>query len=197
MAKLLLIHPHFKLQQIISNLLSTWQFWWQMVENLTKQVQRTFSMCKIRLSKAPIWLGSPGCAVSSTREAHWCARLSCPAHFWSVGRLVLSRFVPNPRSVSRFTSVLGIPAWESQEKGDAQREVGQGQAAAAGAPRPPARSSHRDATTCNQPQQPLPSKGHQLASFGDVYWVFVSSEESCLTPTINPPQVIFLYFWCL
>lgn len=47
------------MQQITSNLLSTWQFWWQTGEKLTKQVQRTFSMCKIRHSKAPIWLVVP------------------------------------------------------------------------------------------------------------------------------------------
>lgn len=45
------------------------------------------------------------------------------------GRPVLSRFVPDPRSVSRITNVLGSPAWEGQERGGAQREAGRGQSA--------------------------------------------------------------------
>lgn len=73
------------MQQIISNLISTWQFWWQTGKKLTEQVQRTFSACRMRLSKARIWLGSPGCAGSSTHEAHGCAHSSCPAHFWNTG----------------------------------------------------------------------------------------------------------------
>lgn len=46
----------------------------------TKQVQRTFSICKIRLSKTLLCLGSLVCADSLAQEAYCCDL--CSSHSW-------------------------------------------------------------------------------------------------------------------
>lgn len=157
------------MQQIISNLIPIWQLSWQTGKRLTKQVQRTFYVCKIRLSKSSTQLGAWAVLGSSTHEltdaSVWAVLLTSEA--W--GQPVLNRFVPEEVSP-------GSPAsWEVQ-LGKAKREGcpeggRTGTGSSRGAPCPWALSSHTVATTPATPSSLSPARGTSLLHL-DMYTGF-------------------------
>lgn len=123
---------------------------------LTKQVQRIFSLCKIRLSKTPLCLGSLVCAHSLTQEIYCCAL--CSSYSWYRLSQCLTGLYPT------WEVAPGLPGcWEVQ-LGKARRESmprGRQNGGWGGerSPLPPALSSCDTATTDSHPEQALPSKG--------------------------------------
>lgn len=141
-------------------------------KKLTKQVQRTFSIWKIRLSKTPLCLESLVYADSLTQEIYCCAL--CSSQSW--------------HRVSQSSAGL-LPTWEASPGSPLCWEVQLGTARRDSMPRgrqnggcwwwkdslPPVLSS---CNSTNHPKQALPSKEHHLPSFGTALWGFLTTELS-------------------
>lgn len=127
-------------------------------KKLTKEVQRTFSMCEIRLLKAPLSLGSLVCADCLTQESYCCAL--CSSHSWHRVSQISAGLYPTWEA-SRITTVLGKDRRESMPRGKQKGVCRWWKESLATNP-----SSCNAASTTKHPGQPLPSKGHHPPSLG-------------------------------